>query len=523
MPIFNLKDANGKIFKLEAPDQQSAIAAFKKFTTQQANNQPSIEGHVQQGMSGLNEGIAALPNMLMDGSNWIAEKTGLYDLLGDGTRPEPMSQKVNRSMQDIGFTKPPSQHASEQFVRRIGQEVGGSVIPGAGMIGAGAKVGGKALNTGGNALSRGLTDMSKSSFDDLGKFIGTETATSVGSGVGAATAQQVAPDSQLAEFVGQVLGGGSVVGAQTAITKKQATRQYRKDAPSTDDLKDMTSEAYNKIDDLDVVYNKQSTQRLADDMDAALQEELIDKDITPKATKVNEKIKDIGGSERKFMELENIRKLARRAVANSADGGEQHLGKVILEILDDFQATATAKDVSKGNAEVASSTINDARKLNTRYNKAKNYDRMMEKAENAKSGFDTGMDSQVRSMLNSDKRSRFNSPEETKQYKKILDGTVGQKILKNIGAFAPNAGVFRGIAHGAMFASNPVLGVPLALGTSGARAGASKLATNKVQLLGDMLRSGKPLPKSKFTNSQIAALIAHLTSNTAQPQNHERN
>ncbi len=192
------------------PVTEDPLLAIYLARTQGANpNRPETygESHFAQNMSGLNEGIgyllggpvdltAALLNLGIGGLNMAfpPEQTLADQIAGKHVEPrfkpivDPVggSQMINRFMADVGAITPETNDPGKQFGRRVFQEVGASLIPTMGTM---------------SRAARPLAAAAK------------EFTLAGGAGIGAATADQLAPDNPWAEFIGQILGTVSAHGA----------------------------------------------------------------------------------------------------------------------------------------------------------------------------------------------------------------------------------------------------------------------------------------------------------------------
>lgn len=161
-------------------------------------DKPFNETVFAQGTSGVNEGIASVLGLPVDmtqgalrlGAAGINAATGSdiqlpVDAIGG-------SQSIKAAMAPT--IRPESDDPANQVARRIGQEVGASIVPAAGVIAKSATPIRAALGQAGVAT---------------------------GSGAAAGVAQQVS-DNPYVELAAQILGGGAVVGA-TQIGRKAVT------------------------------------------------------------------------------------------------------------------------------------------------------------------------------------------------------------------------------------------------------------------------------------------------------------
>lgn len=193
-----------------SPAGQDPLLAIHPARTARTNGERPetyADSHFAQLMSGINEGIgflagapadidAGVKNLGIWGLNaaFPPQQTLADQIAGIQPRPrfkpivDPMfgSAMLNRLMADIGAIKPETDDPTKQFVRRGGQEIGASIIPTMGVMSRAARPVAAALK---------------------------EFTLAAGAGIGAAAADQLAPDNPWAELVGQILGTLSAEGA----------------------------------------------------------------------------------------------------------------------------------------------------------------------------------------------------------------------------------------------------------------------------------------------------------------------
>jgi hypothetical protein len=166
---------------------------------------PQREGLFPQLASGVTEGassLLSLPNTIEVGLRSIGPAIG-NAMGGDFAYPEgsllpDVGQSFKNFATNTNALSAPSEDAAGRLTRRVGQEIGANLIPGAGPL-TRAKTVGQALRIG-----------------------GTEAALTTGSGLGAGIAQEIAPENAGAEMLGQLAGfattGGLLAGGRRLVT-----------------------------------------------------------------------------------------------------------------------------------------------------------------------------------------------------------------------------------------------------------------------------------------------------------------
>lgn len=143
--------------------------------------------YVSEGMSGVNEGVAdvmSLPSQALTGAlsigPFIANSLGMKTAYPDYV-PDP-GEHARDLMETTGAIRPANEDdMGARVVRRLGREVGRNVVPALG------------------SASRAVQPI---------RTLVSESAMTLGSGTGAALANEAAPGNVGAEIAGQVLGGG---------------------------------------------------------------------------------------------------------------------------------------------------------------------------------------------------------------------------------------------------------------------------------------------------------------------------
>ena len=210
---------------------------------------PNPEGHVRAATGGVASGLADVLGAPVDLSTWITRQIPGSEWLSRQITGQDPQHQIGGSQslrhffgmipgvapseealaQQLG--RPPT--ASERFANRAAQEVGASLVPAAGLLGAAARAGG-AAKPAGNALVRALRDV----VDTAQRAPGVTTASELGlaatAGAGAQAAREIAPGSPTAEFAGALAGGvapAALLHTPTAMVARGAARTMRSMAP----------------------------------------------------------------------------------------------------------------------------------------------------------------------------------------------------------------------------------------------------------------------------------------------------
>jgi len=347
-----------------------------------------------------------------------------------------------------------------------------------------------------------------------------DIAAGAASGAGSAVGKEAGGD------VGELIGGiVTPLALSIPITsaKSTASKVLAKSAPSSSELKATASGIYKSLDESGVSIPVRNYNALADDVAATLKKEGIDKDLTPKAMAVVNRLSSDKGSEKTLSQIDTLRKVAQGA-ASSLDKAEQRLGVIAVKKIDDFLDDIPEEVISgKGTGAAYKS----ARDLWQRARKSEDMDILLLNADNQASGLENGIRVQFRSLLkkiNTGKAKGY-SKEETDAIKKIVQGTKPANIARFLGKFGVMDGMTSrtlttmggaGLAGAATGSGGVALAVPLVGQMSGALA--QRMTQNNAAMAQALIRAGKNgsriaelyiknTPKNLRSTTELAELL----------------
>jgi hypothetical protein len=195
----------------------------------------------------------------------------------------------------------------------------------------------------------------------------------LGGGIGAATAQKVAPGNVGAEIAGELIGGAIPTAASLNVVRKGAQDAIDAAVPTIDQLKQEASNLYRKAEQNGVTASPMQTQQLSDDVAAYLRQEGL---ITPAGnlTETMPSVRDgfrliddyaKTGSPMSPTQMEPVRKRLA-AGSMSQDANERRVAGDMVDIFDNFSIPLApefgdARDVAS--RYLTAGQIADARKL----------------------------------------------------------------------------------------------------------------------------------------------------------------
>lgn len=453
-------------------------------------------GMVEQGLSGVNEGIARGVGMLPDAANDFLVKPAIGAInavAGTDIKPSEKPFLGTAMMMDVlaPTIRPPSDNPAEQFARRIGQDVG-----------AGAVMGGPLA---------GMTAAPVKTF-------AADMLSSLGSGTGAAVANAVAPGNPVAEIAGSLVGGFTPAGIASGLRRALSSTK----APTLEALQNMKSAAYKAADTAGVSYTPAGLQQMTADIGAAVAKDNISAIRHPKAASL---VADLPGMVAKGMsltELDQLRQVVRRDLIRSSDEAEQHFGGIILDQIDAFIAKAAGPQVATGTGAKGAELITTARELNTRWRKTELLQDSIYAAglRAASSGTGGNLENATRQafksiLLNDSKRAAFTA-DEIAEMEKVVNGSKGQDVLRLLGRLSPSANGLSAFAG--LVAASSGYGVVPAVGL-GAKMLADNATVGRAARLRDNVARGGPAPKAPELSEADKAAAVNTAGVTAANQN----
>jgi len=482
-------------------EQQAGEAPMAPFTPEEqatglsgggvTDNGDYGESVISQGLSGINQGIAntlGAPVDLMNmglglGASGINALTNSDLQVSDN--PLLGSRWFGDQLRSAGSIGAESSDPTNQFVRRAGESLGGALIP----VGATARTGSEVAR----ALIPAMTG-----------------------GIGAATAQQVAPGNPYAEIAAELLGGGA--GTYGLARRGQAVAQQGIEAaiPTVPQLKTQASDLYDLAETRGMKATPTQTQNLADQMrDFAGNEGLLDargqplSAAYPKASQALKMVDSYAGGDMTPKQMQTVRKVLGDA-RNSTEGGEGRIAGSMLGQFDDWTAPLAPE-------------LADARSVASRYLQAQELEKARKLAEVragqfSQSGMENALRTEYRGLERADINGRANfRPEVVSAIENVAEGSTGANAARFLGKFAPKGpvsalgGAGIGAAVGSAVGSPMVGGVAGALLSGAGYAGArtAEKMTDRAATVAELIaRNGGDISQAPIWTPEIERIIA---------------
>ena len=265
-----------------------------------------------------------------------------------------------------------------------------------------------------------------------------------------------------------VLALGAGAGALTPV----APRVPRNGGPvNLDQLRAQRTAAYQAADAAGVVYSPQAVDDLVSNIEQSAINSNLNPARHPRAASMLQDIQDAGGNSMSLTQLDQLRQVVRRDVANAPDDAERFFGNQMIRQIDQF--VDSAPPVVSGNANDAAQLIQNARNLNTRYRKVET---IMDAVDSARlragsTGSGGNVDNAIRQNLRRVLENGNWTPEEEAALRSAVVGGPWQNALRLVGKLSPSG-------NGLMAALN--LGSAAAGGLPGAIPGATGMIAKHV-------------------------------------------
>jgi hypothetical protein len=480
---------------------------------------PSFGSVLTQFGSGANEGLAGMLGLPVDAVtsiiNGIAQQPAYISQGVDPEtgRPLPLVPNENRQpaiQRPVGgaasltdamspfITDEAPEGAWERYARRIGQDVGASILP----VGIAAR---------GAQAPLGLLAM--------------EGASSVGSGVGGQVAEDLG-GGPVAQFLASIAGGSAPIAAsRLARTPPQA--------PTAGELEQQTQDIYHRRDSVQDALTPQQRQDLLDRIRQQVEPATpLQGRQTPATVQFLGSMGDEAAGGLPNAATPRDLHDFRRAIASDVTSGvgdrrpEVRSGQMMQDVLDRFMREAADDPASppglrqglletfEGNAvnrraEALNTLTSDTGLLTNATRRA------------ARTGTGGNVLNTIRQnisrILDNERLRRGYTDDELQIMEDIVAGTRGENLLRSVGRLSPTTGglqMMAGIggptlaaATGSSAATSAAL-APFAVGYT-AQQMAEAMAQRRVQGLLDVIANGGPLPGRGVTDTELRALVTN--------------
>lgn len=360
--------------------------------------------------------------------------------------------------------------------------------------------------------------------------VGAQLGLAHGIGTGIANDQGLddIADSGLRGAALGALTGGALGGVAGAVSRKL----LRPDVVNLNGIKRAAQAAYDAADNSGAIVSRSAMADMANDLTARMANEGLDATLHPQAVASFGRIQNAAGSNYTWKGLDILRRQAADAVGASATNkADQRLAYLIRDHLDDFvndmqPADLIADSASPSQLQSAIGNLQQARSLWRAYAQGSaiqdNIDKAALRAQSySQSGEENALRSQFLKLAMNDRAMQRFDPDVRAAVKQVARGTPLNRVLRNIGRYAPHGpvatstgmgvgymlGGLAGAADGGLSAiAVPAVGGLARMGATAAR----KAAANDALKLAAKLPPGVTVPAAQrsLLPPQLALLYA---------------
>jgi hypothetical protein len=311
-------------------------------------------------------------------------------------------------------------------------------------------------------------------------------------------------------LIGGAIGGAvPVVSAAIGGTAKKLASAFtpKPTIATTQSIHDASNAAYDAAEKSGLTYTPEAysnavsgiKDKVANDFGGTGPFADLTSSLYPKSTKLIDRMGQLEGSSPSLMDINNATKIANGIARSGSEEGA--VGSSIRGSLRDFVNNTTPEQVAGGDAQAGVKSINDARDLWKQYKNAETFDNAMEAAKNKVSanytsaGMLTALRQEFKKVVQGD-QFKFFTPEQQAAIQGIVDGDASENTERYLGMMAPKGAIGQ-MFNTAMAVHNPVVGIPLSLGSAAFKGLSNSSSLAKAKLLEAMIKNGQvPVDKA---------------------------
>jgi len=442
--------------------------------------------------SGIAQGLGFPVDALTGAINGVGQLTGM----GQIENPVGGSKFFDDLMAPINESIPEPQSAQERVARRVGQEVGTS------------------------AAMLPLAYAAPVARAAPAKTAAVELASALGSGAGAATANEMAPGSATAEIVGALLGGTATgMTANRALDMNGTGPVIR---GGIEDQKMRASDAYGTVraDQRTIPQYSpkaaiQGPQRgLALDIAGRMDAEKLYPPLHPGSAAVRDVILRDGSGPMRIEDIENLRRVTSQSLPATAAPADQRLAGIMTNEITDYLDNL---------GDPVADALREGRDAHRRASAAKAVEDAATKAARAAARTGSGgneinaMRQKLSSIIENPRKARSFKPDELAAMDDIVMGTSGQNVARRLSRFAPSSGGLSSMLGIGGTLAAPQFALPIMAVTEGAKALGERSTKASIAKLLQSLAPDRVLkPGQEGLGPIIAALLAARTTANAE-------
>lgn len=292
---------------------------------------------------------------------------------------------------------------------------------------------------------------------------------------------------------------------------------------ATDQLRAASSAAYKAAENAGAVFKPNAYDNFFASLVPDVRKAGFDAGLHPKAAAVLTRLESEQGKPQTLENMEILRRVVKSAAA-SPEADERRIASLVQDRLDDFVSKAGPADILAGNAPLAVSELQNARKLWSQASKSDAIETLIDRAKISApnfsgSGMENALRTEFRALAKNPSKMRLFAPDEQEAIRKVAMGGPVENAMRFIGKFAPTGVVSGALSSGtgALF-GGPIGAVALPAAGFAARQGATAMTKRNADMAAALMRGGKLSQTTGINRDQLAAALAAMGAANAGQQ-----
>ena len=340
--------------------------------------------------------------------------------------------------------------------------------------------------------------------------LGAEAVSALGSGTGAAVANEIAPDSAVAEIIGALAGGvpaGMVATRALGLNGSDAVIR-----PGIQEQKMRAADAYGEVRADPRILPQDSVDDLALGISSRMDAERINPRLQPGSSAVLDALLQDSSGPMRIEDIENLRRLTQQGLPATASPADRRLATMMTSDITDYLDNLD---------DPVADALRTGRDAHRRASSAQAIADAETKAARRAASTGTGgneinaMRQNLRSVLDNPRKARSFTAPELAMIDQVVTGSGGQNAMRGLSRFAPSSGGLSSMLGigGAM--ASPAVALPIMAATEGAKALGERSTRKSITDLLQALAPDRVLASREQGLSPILAALlgARTTAN----------
>ena len=332
--------------------------------------------------------------------------------------------------------------------------------------------------------------------------LGAEAVSALGSGTGAAVANEIAPDSAVAEIIGALAGGvpaGMVATRALGLNGSDAVIR-----PGIQEQKMRAADAYGEVRADPRILPQDSVDDMALGISSRMDAERINPRLHPGSSAVLDALLQDSSGPIRIEDVENLRRLTQQGLPATASPADRRLATMMTSDITDYLDNLD---------DPVADALRTGRDAHRRASSAQAIADAETKAARRAASTGTGgneinaMRQNLRSVLDNPRKARSFTAPELAMIGDVVSGTGGQNAMRRLSRMAPSSGGLSSMIGIGGAASMPYVALPV-MGVTEAAKALGERSTRKS--ITDLLQSLAPDRVLASREQGLAPILAAL-------------